>query len=74
VLYTINYPEESVLNYFYPVTAHAPGTTTITAGIVVEESKRGFTLDITVGAEGAVSELEAGDGTAPETEGEGGVG
>lgn len=36
------------------VTAHKPGTTTIMAGIVVEDGKRGFTLDITVGAEGEV--------------------
>jgi hypothetical protein len=43
------------------VSAHDPGTTTIMAGIVVVESKRGFMLDITVGAEGAASELEAGD-------------
>lgn len=41
------------------VTAHSPGTTTIMADIVVEDGKRGFMLEITVGTEGEAVEAEA---------------
>ncbi len=40
------------------VTAHNHGMTTISGTIVVEDGKRGFTLDITVGKEGDAFELE----------------
>lgn len=40
------------------VTAHSPGTATITADIVVEDGKRGFTLEITVGSEGKAAESQ----------------
>jgi hypothetical protein len=49
------------------VTALKPGSATIFSGnVVVEDGKRSFSLDITVGAEGDASELEADDETTPE--------
>ncbi|HWQ75801.1 MAG TPA: Ig-like domain-containing protein [Syntrophomonas sp.] len=46
------------------VTAHSPGTTTITADIVVADGKRGFMLEITVGTEGEAAAAKA-DGEKP---------
>ncbi len=43
------------------VTAHSAGTTTITGTIVVEDGRRNFMLDITVGEEGEVSDSDEDD-------------
>lgn len=42
------------------VTARSPGTATIMADIVVEDGKRGFRLEITVGTEGEAIAVEVG--------------
>jgi hypothetical protein len=50
------------------ITAHNPGTTTIFSGYVfIGEAKRGFTVELTVGAEGEPSDVAPG--AAPETKG-----